>query len=223
VSGRRSPARVAPSRTVLKVAAVAAGMDTIEAAHYLELATPSDPRVAPGGDAVAFVRTTPRVDDADDSGSDDADDSGSDADPAAGVDEVESTVYVTRLGEGEPRRFTAEAGVDAEPRWSPSGDRLAFATDRGDGPGSQLWVLPVDGGEARRVTCVVGGASALAWGPDGDRVAFLQSVTDDDRDAGRDIRVDEEYEPEEPDPRVVDRTVSRAAESWTLMLVRPVS
>jgi dipeptidyl aminopeptidase/acylaminoacyl peptidase len=210
-------------------------MQTVEAADYLELALPREPRVSPDGERVAFVRRTPRVDDAtaaesnDDDESDDetsdgetADDETADGetaddravDPTA-VEEVEATVYVVGLGGGEPRRFTAAAGVDACPRWSPSGDRLAFATDRGEDRAPDVWVLPTDGGEARRVTRVPGGVSALAWGPDGDRIAFLQSTTAEERERGDDCAVADDYERGQPDPRVVDRTVYRAAETYT--------
>jgi dipeptidyl aminopeptidase/acylaminoacyl peptidase len=195
-------------------------MKTVEAADYLELALPRDPRVSPDGDRVAFVRRTPRVEDhgtdddesEDESEDNDLDDDGGDA---ADVEDVEATVYVVSLGGGEPRRFTAAAGVDASPRWSPSGDRLAFATDRGEDRAPDVWVLPTDGGEARRVTRVPGGVSALAWGPEGDRIAFLQSTTPAERERGDDRAVDDDYEREQPDPRVIDRTVYRAAQTYT--------
>ncbi|MFC4405207.1 S9 family peptidase [Haloarchaeobius iranensis] len=162
-------------------------MDSIEASDFHELASVSEPRVAPGGERVAYVRTVPEDD-----------------------EEYEATVYVAPVGGGESRRFTVREGEDAAPRWSPSGDRLAFTSTRGEGDRSQLWVVPADGGEARQVTSVVGGVAAPVWSPDGSRVAFVQQVAPDDREAGRDRWVDEEYEPAEPDPRVVDRTVYRA-------------
>jgi dipeptidyl aminopeptidase/acylaminoacyl peptidase len=203
-------------------------MKTVEAADHLELALPREPRVSPDGERVAFVRRTPRVNDAPAAESDDGADANDDGDAndeedggdrgsvdATGVEDVEATVYVVPLGGGEPRQFTAVAGVDACPRWSPSGDRLAFATDRGEDRAPDVWVLPTDGGEARRVTRVPGGVSALAWGPEGDRIAFLQSTTASERERGDDCAVDDDYERDPPDPRVVDRTVYRAAQTYT--------
>ncbi len=167
-------------------------MDTVAASDYHDLVGASDPRVDPAGERVAFVRREPR---------DDEDD--------------EKTIYVVPLGGGEPRQFTVAEGADSQPRWSPSGDRLAFVSTRGaDDDRPQLWVMPTDGGEARQVTDVAGGVSAIEWSPDGSRIAFVQRVSADDREADRDLEVDEEFQPEPPDPRVVDRTVWRSMQNW---------
>jgi dipeptidyl aminopeptidase/acylaminoacyl peptidase len=167
--------------------------EQIQASDYHEIVKPSDPQLGPEEERVAFVRKEPDEDDS-----------------------YETTVYVARTdGEDDPRRFTLSEGNDAEPRWSPSGDRLAFTSTRGkDDDTQQLWVLPMDGGEARQVTDVVGGVSSIAWSPDGTRIAFTQSVTAEDREEERDIEVPEEYEPETPDPRVIDRTVYRSMEHY---------
>ncbi|WP_435334206.1 S9 family peptidase [Haloarchaeobius sp. TZWWS8] len=163
-------------------------MRTIDAVDYRELALPAAPAVSPCGERVAFVRTVPDDDES-----------------------YEASIYVCPVGGSEPRRFTLREGVDAEPTWSPSGDRLAFTSTRGEADDrQQLWVIDADGGEARQVTTVVGGVSSIEWSPDGERVAFLQQVTAEDRADDRDRQVDGEYEPEEPDPRVIDRTVYRA-------------
>ncbi|MEZ3116043.1 prolyl oligopeptidase family serine peptidase [Halobaculum sp. MBLA0147] len=164
----------------------------IRAADYHELAKPGSVDLHDEEERVAFTRVQPEDD-----------------------EQYESTVYVADLDDGDTRRFTLAEGRDAEPRWSPSGDRLAFTSTRGaDDDRQQLWVLPSDGGEARQVTEVVGGVSSIAWSPDGTRIAFCQRVHEDDRAAERDISVPDEYDPEEPDPRVIDRTVYRSAERY---------
>ncbi|MCL7416985.1 MAG: S9 family peptidase [Halalkalicoccus sp.] len=167
-------------------------MQTISASDYHDLVRVSDPRLSPDGERVAFVRTTPR-----------------------GAEETEATIYTVPLGGDEPRRFTLAEGVDSEPRWSPTGDRLAFVSTRGEDDRAQLWIAPTGGGEARRITDVVGGVSEIAWSPDGERIAFTQASSEAERGEGRDLELeDEEYEPETPDPRVIDRLVYRAGERY---------
>ncbi|WP_458186448.1 S9 family peptidase [Haladaptatus sp. NG-WS-4] len=168
-------------------------METIRANEYHDIATVSDSRLSPDGERVAFVRSVPDDD-----------------------EQYEASVYVVPLGGGEPTQFTISEGVDSTPRWSPSGDRLAFVSTRGaDDDRPQLWVLPTAGGEGRQVTDVAGGVSQITWSPDGTKLAFVQQSTEDDREAERDVELDdEEYEPETPDPRVIDRKIYRAGTKY---------
>ncbi|PSP78787.1 S9 family peptidase [Halobacteriales archaeon QS_1_68_20] len=167
-------------------------MQRIEAADFHGIVGVADPRVSPGGEEVAFLRQEPQDD-----------------------EEYESTVYVASTGGDEPRRFTVAGHLDGEPRWSPSGDRLAFVTSRGvEKHRRQLWVAPVDGGEARQVTDVAGAVSGIEWSPDGTRIAFLQSVRPGEREDDHDLSVPGDYEREAPDPRVIDRTVYRTAQRY---------
>ena len=167
------------------------GMHSIEAADYHDLVHVGEPRLSPRGDQVAYVRRTPEDDES-----------------------YTASIYLVPVGGDEPTQFTASDGVDDQPRFSPDGDRLAFASTRGEGDRKQLWILPTDGGEARQVTSVVGGIDDLAWSPDGSRLLFTQRVSADDREAGREYAVDPDYEPEDPDPRVIDRTIYRAATEY---------
>ncbi|ELY55053.1 S9 family peptidase [Natronolimnohabitans innermongolicus] len=162
-------------------------MNRIEAADYRDLVVAGAPRLSPDGERVAFVRKTAEDDES-----------------------YGATIHVVPVGGDEATQFTASAGVDGQPRWSPDGDWLAFASTRGEGDREQLWALPTDGGEARRLTAVVGGIDDLEWSPDGSRLCFSQRVTAADRENERDLSVDPDYEREEPDPRVIDRTVYRA-------------
>ncbi|MFP9192284.1 alpha/beta hydrolase family protein [Natronosalvus vescus] len=167
-------------------------MHTVDPADVHEITQVSDPQIAPDGERVAFVRKRPTDDES-----------------------YEATVYVVPIGGDEPRQFTVSEGVDSQPRWSPCGSYLAFVSTRGaDDDRPQLWILPTDGGEGRQVTSVVGGISQLEWSPDGSRLLFSQSSTVEDREEGRDFAVDPEYEPEAPDPRVIDRLVYRAAQRY---------
>jgi dipeptidyl aminopeptidase/acylaminoacyl peptidase len=170
-------------------------MARIEAADFHDIAKPGDVRLAPDGEQVAFVRQIPDDDES-----------------------YESTVHLVPADEsGEPRQFTVAEGSDSQPRWSPSGDRLAFVSNRGkDDDRPQLWLIPVDGGEARPVTEVPAGVQAISWSPDGTRIAFTQSTTVEERreDLDVDIGDEEEYERETPDPRVIDRTVYRTGQQY---------
>ncbi len=161
----------------------------LTAADYHDLVRVSSPAVSPDGSTVAYVARRPR-------------------------DETttEASVFVVPTAGGDPRRFTASAGVDDEPTFSPSGDRLAFTRTRDDEP-TQLWVMPTDGGEARRVTNVPGGVQELSWSPDGTRLAFVSEATATERERGVDCDATD-YERSTPDPRVVDRLVYRRAAAY---------
>jgi len=170
-------------------------MARIQAADYHDIAKPGEVRLSPDGEQVVFVRQRPDDDDS-----------------------YESTVYlVPSDGSEDPRQFTVSEGGDSQPRWSPSGDRIAFVSNRGkDDDRPQLWLIPVDGGEARAVTEIPAGVSDISWSPDGSRIVFTQSTTADERaeDLDVDISDEEEYERETPDPRVIDRTTYRTAQSY---------
>ena len=161
-------------------------MARIEAADFHDIAKPGDVRLSPDGEQVAFVRTAPDDDES-----------------------YESTIYlVPSDGSEEPRQFTVAEGGDSQPRWSPSGDRIAFVSNRGkDDDRPQLWIIPVDGGEARPVTAVPAGVRAITWSPDGDRIAFVQSTTAEEREEGLDVDIsdEEEYERKYADGSILGR------------------
>ncbi|WP_247730798.1 S9 family peptidase [Halovivax limisalsi] len=167
-------------------------MQPIRAADYHDLVFVREPRLAPDGERVAFVRSVAEDDES-----------------------RRGTIHVVPTDGGEPRQFTVDEGVDSEPRWSPDGEYLAFVSTRGaDDDRPQLWLLPTAGGEARQVTEVAGGVSGIEWSPDGSRIVFTQASTPEDRDEGRDMSVDPDYEFESPDPRVIDRLNYRSMQRY---------
>ncbi|MBC7264603.1 MAG: PD40 domain-containing protein [Chloroflexi bacterium] len=75
-------------------------------------------------------------------------------------------IWVKALPDGEPQRLTTD-GRNSEPRWSPSGQWLAFR--KGD---YQVWVMGADGSASHPLNegAAVG---AFAWAPTDDRLAYV--------------------------------------------------
>lgn len=167
-------------------------MDPVRPDDFCDLAFVDDPDVDPTGDRIAYIRRT-----------------------AEDEENYESTVHLANLATGETRQLTVTKGNDASPQFGPDGEQLAFVSDRlTDEDRPQLWLLPLDGGEAQQVTSVVGGVSSVQWAPNGESICFTQAVTETDQEEDRDRAVPEDYEPETPDPRVIDRTIYRAHERY---------
>jgi dipeptidyl aminopeptidase/acylaminoacyl peptidase len=121
-----------------------------------ELTTVSDPRLSPDGRLVAFVVT--RID--------------------REESEYRSAIWLMRTdGSGEPRPLTSGVKVDAAPRFSPDGTRLAFVSNR-DGGKKQLYVLPLEGGEPRRLSDLPEDVEDPSWSPDSQQLVFASRVPD---------------------------------------------
>ena len=78
-------------------------------------------------------------------------------------------LWVKDLPEGQERRLT-EDGRNSEPRWSPSGEWLAFAKEAGS-DGLQTWLVRSSGGKARLAGRATTGRAY--WSPVSDRFAYV--------------------------------------------------
>ncbi len=152
----------------------------MQPADYYHLQMSSDAQIGPDGARVVFVRTTIAED----------------------RRSRESSLWIVPAdGSGEPHQFT-QGTSDRSPRWSPSGDRIAFLSSRDEKP--QLHTIRTDGGEAHAVTALEQGSiSAYEWMPDGERVLLTLSI-----DPAVDDPTEAADEPEGPRP---DTTVVREA------------
>jgi dipeptidyl aminopeptidase/acylaminoacyl peptidase len=78
------------------------------------------------------------------------------------------------------RRLTRNGDKDAQPAWSPNGDRVAFLAKREQGgrkdAEAQIYVIPAHGGEAERKSDFAPGIEAFKWMPDGRRIVFVSWV-----------------------------------------------
>src|ERR1051325_454377 len=129
--------------------AAAASARRIKIDDAFKLTSVSDPQISPDGRSIAAIVSTPNL----------------------AEDRSDSEIVLFDVASGSKRPLTYQRRGLASPRWSPTGDRLAFmAAVSGN---EQLFVLPMNGGEARQVTSVKDGIQQYAWRPDGKAFAFV--------------------------------------------------
>ncbi len=82
-------------------------------------------------------------------------------------------LWLMDLESGEPRQLTSGSRRDLHPDFSPTGERIAFASDRSGR--FEIWVIGAAGGEPRQVTSGPGAKTWPAWSPDGKSILFNRS------------------------------------------------
>ena len=127
----------------------------IELADYTKMVNVSDPQISPDGKSIVCVVSR------------------------FNLEQNRSDRQLVRIDveSGTQRILTYDRKGAGSPRWSPSGDRLAFVATSGTGKEEmpQLFVLPMDGGEARKVTETPTGVAQFSWRPDGREIAYVSA------------------------------------------------
>lgn len=94
-------------------------------------------------------------------------------------DSYRSALWIFDLdGRREPVQLTSGTAIDAQPQWSPDGTRIAFLSDRAEGP-PQPYLIDRQGGEARALPQLPLGVESLAWLPDGSSLLATGPVAVD--------------------------------------------
>lgn len=86
-------------------------------------------------------------------------------------DEFQTEIVLVDVATRQERPFTRGRHHAAMPRWSPSGDAIAFLAPDGDKV-LQLYVAPMAGGDAFQLTTGKDSVEQFAWSPDGSTFAF---------------------------------------------------
>ena len=91
---------------------------------------------------------------------------------------LEQNIWEYRIKEKEPLEgvpFLASTRQDFNPRFSPKGDTIAFASARSGS--TQIWVCDSDGQQLRQLTHMQGPFAVLpVWSPDGRRISFTANT-----------------------------------------------
>src|SRR5215213_6237874 len=121
-----------------------------------DLSAASDAQISPDGRTIAYVRRSADI----------------------MTDKARSSIWLIDVATGEQRPVAAGTGDHLNPRWSPDGRRIAYASGA-EGGAPQLFVRWVGSGETVRVTGLPDSPQALAWSPDGHRIAYLMTAPDE--------------------------------------------
>ncbi|MBM4068116.1 MAG: S9 family peptidase [Planctomycetes bacterium] len=86
----------------------------------------------------------------------------------------DAELMLVNVSSRKQRVLTRDRQGVMQPRWSPSGDRLAFLAAHGEDKKArpQIFVMPMKGGDAQRITDAPEGVAHFAWKPDGKDIAY---------------------------------------------------
>lgn len=95
-----------------------------------------------------------------------------------------SHLWIVGRDGGPARQLTTGAFDDGEPRWSPTGDWIAFTSNRAPDPDltddTDVYLVHPDGSGLRRFAGAPGPDSRPSWSPDGARLAWLSAARPND-------------------------------------------
>jgi dipeptidyl aminopeptidase/acylaminoacyl peptidase len=111
-----------------------------------------------------------------------------------------------------PRKISAGAKKDREPRFSPDGRRIAFVSDRDGAP--QIFLIDLGGGEPQKLTTFAEGFGGPIWSADGKFLVAASEVWSDCKDEACNKQRHERADKAKVKARVVERLLYRHWDGW---------
>jgi len=137
----------------IAVGPAAVASDEFRNIDVFELEIASDPQISPDGTHVAYVRQSMDI----------------------MTDRPRSNIWIVDADGGGHRPLLSGKDDYTAPRWSPSGDRIAYVS-AAEGRGAQLYVRWLDSGQTAMLTNLRKAPGSIAWSPDGRQIAFTMFV-----------------------------------------------
>lgn len=136
------------------LAAAASAAPPLQPADVFALEHAADPQIAPDSARIAYVRVSADI----------------------MTDRFERSIWIASSDGALHRPLVQGDGSYASPRWSPSGDRIAFVASE-DGA-SHLRLIYMDTLQTATIATLQSSPASLAWSPDGAQLAFTMFVED---------------------------------------------
>ena len=128
------------------------------ARDLFDLEAAADPQISPDGRWIAYVRRSGDI----------------------MTDRFRRSIWLVDTATGRQMPLARDA---SQPRWSPTGDRLAYIA-AADGGRPQLYVRWMQSGEAVPITGLGYAPGSVAWSPDGRQIAYAMFVPDEGQRLG---------------------------------------
>jgi dipeptidyl aminopeptidase/acylaminoacyl peptidase len=125
----------------------------IELADFAKVVSVSDPQIAPDGKSIVYVVSRMNLE----------------------QDRHDRDLVLVDIATAAQRVLTHDRKDAGSPRWSPTGDRIAFLAAVGPAKEekAQIFVLSMRGGDALKITEAPSGVEQFAWRPNGTEIAYV--------------------------------------------------
>ena len=151
--GKRLAAIIALALSTSVAWAAEADKRLLRNVDIFEMEIAADPQVSPDGKQVAYLRRSMDI----------------------MRDRALSNVWLVSADGNSHRPLLSGTDSYSSPRWSPSGDRLAFVATAAE-RGAELHVRWMDSGQTALLTNLQKSPGSVSWSPDGRQIAFSMLV-----------------------------------------------